>query len=216
MKREHATTLELDENVADAPVKKPKLLCKIDVGDWVVRDACQCLNESTTHRFPALFRPFVDTTAEKSETIERKATDSEAEPSKSEEDDYLESNVDEQLLLLVKFTPRLKLHEIHLQVFDDGSAPKNVRLFVNEPHLSFEDAGDAIPAQTVTLTEEDLVKEGNNVLKIPLKLIKFQKVDTVSVFVEDNMGGKERTRIRRIRFIGDAYQKVMIDLTNDK
>jgi monomeric isocitrate dehydrogenase len=54
-----------------------------------------------------------------------------------------------------------------------GSAPKNVRLFVNEPHLSFEDAGDAIPAQAVTLTEEDLVKEGNNVLKIPLKLIKY-------------------------------------------
>ncbi len=45
---------------------------------------------------------------------------------------------------------------------------------------------------------------------------RFQKVDTVSVFVEDNMGGKERTRIRRIRFIGDTYQKVMIDLTNDK
>ena len=47
-------------------------------------------------------------------------------------------------------------------------------------------------------------------------VFRFQKVDTVSVFVEDNMGGKERTRIRRIRFIGDTYQKVMIDLTNDK
>ncbi len=65
---------------------QPKLLCKIDVGDWVVRDACQCLNESTTHRFPVLFRPFVDTAAEKSETVERKATESEeAEPSTPEE-----------------------------------------------------------------------------------------------------------------------------------
>jgi hypothetical protein len=38
---------------------QPKLLCKIDVGDWIVQDACQCLNESTDHRFPSLFRPFV-------------------------------------------------------------------------------------------------------------------------------------------------------------
>jgi hypothetical protein len=44
---------------------------------------------------------------------------------------------------------------------------------------------------------------------------RFQKVDTVSIFVEDNMGGNEKTRIRRIRFIGDAHEKVMIDLTNE-
>lgn len=174
----------------------------------------------------------------------------------------MESNVDPQLLLMVKFTPRLKLHEIHLQVFDDGnpppssprsteglafrghslaglkgSAPKNVRLFVNEPNLSFEDVEDAKPAQAISFNEEDIA---DGVLRISLKLIKyvhpdrarprgnrwrsdtclrvgrFQKVDTVSLFVEDNLGGKERTRIRRIRFIGDAYEKVTIDLTQDE
>lgn len=40
-------------------------------------------------------------------------------------------------------------------------------------------------------------------------------MDTVSLFVEDNMGGRDRTRVRRIRFIGDTHEKVLIDITND-
>jgi hypothetical protein len=47
-----------------------------------------------------------------------------------------------------------------------------VRLFVNEPHLSFEDVEDTTPAQSVALSEEDVGKE-DGVLKIPLKLIKY-------------------------------------------
>jgi len=169
-----------------------------------VRDACQCLNESPDHRFPAIFLPF-STTPTGEETTE-------VPP---EEGEYLESNVDEQLLLLVKFTPRLKLHEIQLQAFNDGSAPKSIRVFVDQPHLGFDNVGDAIPTQEVTLSEEDLAKGSDNVLRIPLKLNKFHKVDTVSLFVEDNMGGKKRTRIKRIRFIGDIYEKVVVDLTRE-
>ncbi len=43
---------------------------------------------------------------------------------------------------------------------------------MNEPHLSFEDAADATPAQVVELSEDDLTKESHNVLRISLKPIK--------------------------------------------
>lgn len=54
-----------------------------------------------------------------------------------------------------------------------GSAPKDLRLFVNEPNLSFEDVEDAVPAQVVTFTGEELTREDDKVLRITLKPIKF-------------------------------------------
>jgi len=94
-----------------------------------------------------------------------------------------------------------------------GSAPDRIRLFVNEPNLSFEDVEDATPAQSTSLSEQDPATEGDNVFKIQLKATKFHKVGSVSLYVENNIGGQEKTRVRRIRFIGDAYEKVLIDLT---
>lgn len=195
--------MELDDKEG-TPVKKPKLLRNIDVGEWIVRDACQCLNESRDKSFLNLFQPFV---------CESKPNDGDEAAGAAKEEGFLASNVDDQLLLLVHFAPRLKLSELHLQVFGDGSAPDRIRLFVNEPNLSFEDVEDATPAQSTSLSEQDPATEGDNVFKIQLKATKFHKVGSVSLYVENNIGGQEKTRVRRIRFIGDAYEKVLIDLT---
>lgn len=53
-----------------------------------------------------------------------------------------------------------------------GSAPDRIRLFVNEPNLSFEDVEDATPAQSTSLSEQDPATEGDNVFKIQLKATK--------------------------------------------
>lgn len=60
-----------------------------------------------------------------------------------------------------------------------------MHLFVNRENLGFEDADDVDPTQTLHLTTED-IKKG----PIPLKFVKFQRVKTLTLFIEDNQGGE--------------------------
>jgi len=59
----------------------------------------------------------------------------------------------------------VKLQSILIQsTTDKGKAPKQIRLFINQPNLSFGDAADQAAVQEFDLTEEQL--EG---AVIPLK-----------------------------------------------
>lgn len=59
----------------------------------------------------------------------------------------------------------MKLQSILIQsTTDKDKAPKQIRLFINQPNLSFGDAADQVAAQEFELTEEQL--EGS---VIPLK-----------------------------------------------
>jgi hypothetical protein len=59
----------------------------------------------------------------------------------------------------------VKLQSILIQsTTDKDKAPKQVRLFINQPNLSFGDAADQVASQEFELTEEQL--EGS---VIPLK-----------------------------------------------
>ncbi len=40
-------------------------------------------------------------------------------------------------------------------------------------------------------------------------------MSSITLFVEANIGQKQTTKIRRLRFIGDAFPKVVVDLTAD-
>lgn len=61
-----------------------------------------------------------------------------------------------------------------------------VKLFVNRPNLGFEDIGDVDETQALELTAEDL-REGADA--IVLKYVKFQRVSSLTIFVEENDGG---------------------------
>jgi len=73
-------------------------------------------------------------------------------------------------------------------------APKDIKLLVNRPSLGFEDVEDASEpeaAQILELSNED-VKKGNRII---LRFVRFQAVNSLHIFVQNNHGGDDVSRI---------------------
>ncbi|PIK40995.1 hypothetical protein BSL78_22149 [Apostichopus japonicus] len=64
--------------------------------------------------------------------------------------------------------------------------------------LDFDKAERGEPTQTLELTKEDVVEDAI----IPLKFVKFQNVQSVTLFIKDNLGGEDITRVDFLSFIG--------------
>lgn len=101
------------------------------------------------------------------------------------------SDADEQLILHVAFQEFVKVKTIKFTEFNNGadpeSNPSTVKLFVNRENLGFEDIDDVEPTQTFSLTAEDLRESSD---PIQLKFVKFQRVKSITFFIEDNNGGE--------------------------
>ena len=81
---------------------------------------------------------------------------------------------------------------------DPESNPNKVHLFVNRNNLGFEDCEDVEAEQTLELTAEDL-KESSPPTAI--KYVKFQRVKSLTIFIEDNQGG-EVSALGGLKFFG--------------
>ena len=101
------------------------------------------------------------------------------------------SDADEQLILHVAFQEFVKVKTIKFAEFNNGSDPESnpttVHLFVNRENLGFEDIDDVDPTQSFDLTAEDL-REGSG--PIQTKFVKFQRVKSITFYIEDNNGGE--------------------------
>ena len=64
-----------------------------------------------------------------------------------------------------------------------GSGPKTLRLFVNKVSMGFTEAEDDTPVQELVLTPQNLKKDAN---PTPLKFVKFQNVNSISVRRRNN------------------------------
>ena len=133
--------------------------------------------------------------------------------------DWVESDVDEQLMLYVPFTSTLKMHTIHITSIppqhhddddDDDEAPlrpKTIHLYINKQHnLGFEEAEDIQATQSFELKPSDW-DEQTGTAKLELRFVKFQNVSSLVLFVVDGEGDGEKTRVDRIRFIGESGEK---------
>ncbi|PSN65661.1 DUF1000-domain-containing protein [Corynespora cassiicola Philippines] len=129
--------------------------------------------------------------------------------------DWVESDVDEQIMLYVPFTSTLKVHTIQITSLppkddDDDEVPlrpKTIHLYINKQHnLGFEEAEDITATQTIELQPSDW-DETTGTAKLELRFVKFQNVSSVVIFVADGDGDGEKTRIDRIRFIGESGEK---------
>jgi len=100
------------------------------------------------------------------------------------------SDADEQLILHIAFQEFVKIKTIKFVSFNDGRDPEcnptTVKVYVNRENLGFEDIEDVDPTQVFDLTDEDLRESSD---AIPTKFVKFQRVKTLTLFVEDNNGG---------------------------
>jgi hypothetical protein len=102
------------------------------------------------------------------------------------------------LTLLLSF----KIRSIKLTEFNTGmdpeSNPSKIHLFVNRENLGFEDCEDVDPTQTLHLTTEDLKESAE---PIQLKYVKYQRVKSLTLFIEDNQGG-EITALGMMKIFG--------------
>ncbi|KAF3762619.1 DUF1000-domain-containing protein [Cryphonectria parasitica EP155] len=129
---------------------------------------------------------------------------------KKKDKDWVVSDTDEQLLLFTPFMSMLKLHTLQITSVQDEDEevmrPKVLKLFTNRPHnLGFDDAESETPTQLIELTESDW--NADSTANIPLRFVKFQNINSLVIFVESGEGEGEKTRIDRIRVIGETGEK---------
>ncbi|KAK7096274.1 thioredoxin-like protein 1 [Littorina saxatilis] len=111
---------------------------------------------------------------------------------------FLESDCDEQLIINIGFNQAVKIHSMRFQAPEENG-PKTVKIFINQPTtLDFDSADSMAPVQQLDLTPDDF-KDG---AIVPLKFVKFQNVQSATIFVKDNQTGAETTQIDYIGFLG--------------
>jgi len=144
-----------------------------DITDLLNKAGCYCLNEDPGYKMQNLFMG----------------------------DDRLQlrSEADEQLLLHLDFNETVKIHSINFQSpADDPEAhPVTVKLFVNRDSMGFSDANDITPVQELELGPEDLGPDAACLLKF----VKFQRVNSLIIFIEDN-NGADYTSLSSIKIFG--------------
>ncbi|KAL3937177.1 MAG: hypothetical protein SGARI_002252, partial [Bacillariaceae sp.] len=112
------------------------------------------------------------------------------------------SDADEQLIIHISFQEFVKIKSIKFTAFNNGENPEDnpasVKLYVNRNNLGFEDIDDVEPTQEFTLTDEDLRESSDPLMT---KFVKFQRVKSLTIFIEDNNGG-EVSALGMVRMMG--------------
>jgi len=79
----------------------------------------------------------------------------------------------------------------------DESAPLTVKLFANGVNLSFENCEDLKPTQEFQLAPADLATDAMT----KLYAVKFQRVSSLTIFIEDN-NGADATKLSSLKLFG--------------
>jgi len=115
----------------------------------------------------------------------------------SSEQTRLESDADEQILLHLDFTAPVKVHSLRIKA-PQTQGPKTLKLFINQPHaMDFDSAMYNAAMQEITLTEKSLA---GGLTK--LKYVKFQNVQNMTIFIQDNQSGDDVTVLNYLQIIG--------------
>ena len=127
--------------------------------------------------------------------------------------DWVQSDTDEQLMLFLPFQSTLKIHSLHLTSLPEPGSeeevmrPKTIKLYSNHAHTLGFDEAESVPAtQAITLRPGDWDPK-TGTAKVELRFVKFQNVTSLVLFVVDGEGEGERTRIDRIRILGETGEK---------
>ncbi|KCV71944.1 hypothetical protein H696_01353 [Fonticula alba] len=110
---------------------------------------------------------------------------------------FVESDVDEELILDMYFVEQVSLSGLKITATDADSAPKRIRVFVNRDDVSFENGSSLTAAFESDLTAASLAAG----CYIPLRIARFQRVSNITIFVQSNHGA-ETTRIHGIDVFG--------------
>jgi len=115
---------------------------------------------------------------------------------------FLQSDCDEQILLHVCFNQAVKIHSLIIQGPEDNG-PKDLKVFINQTRsLDFDEAERNVCLQEFDLKPEDLKDE----TLINLRFVKFQNVQSITLFFNKNQSGSETTVINLLKFIGSPRE----------
>ena len=118
-----------------------------------------------------------------------------------EGESFLLSDCDEQLILSLAFSQVVKVNSFKLEA-PSSNGPKTVKIFKNQPRtLDFSQAESMTPVQELVLSSGQL-----NGDEIQLKFVKFQDVQNIQFFIQDNQSGDEITQITRLELFGTPKQ----------
>ncbi|GAA5844371.1 hypothetical protein JCM3766R1_006371 [Sporobolomyces carnicolor] len=114
---------------------------------------------------------------------------------RDQEDEWLESDADEQLILRVPFTGSVKLRSILIKSGPAGFTPDKLRVFANR-QLDFDEA------TSTEVTQEFEVAVTRQVVELVVRPAKFPSVTSLTLFFPSNHG-EGTTRISFVGFRGE-------------
>lgn len=170
-----------------APGGTPQL---IDLGEFIDFGQSECLN------------------ARDSEALKAVLGGAGEEASTATRVDVLSSDSDEQLLIKIAFKERVKLQSIEV-LGPNQSAPRNVKLFVNKPNMTFDDVSDEAADQEFEFEEQQVNDAAEQDDDEPvgskahaLKATKFRTLTHLTVFIEGNQGSEDHTKMSHLALYG--------------
>jgi len=119
-----------------------------------------------------------------------------------DDDSYLESDVDEQLMIGVPFNQTVRLHSLKIKAANVSHGPKTIKLYANKQNMDFDDADSVQETQILELQGSDL--DGQSIIN--LRFVKFQNISSIVLFIMDNQGDEETTQIQQLTFIGSPVE----------
>ncbi|KAL1520861.1 hypothetical protein AB1Y20_022422 [Prymnesium parvum] len=153
----------------------------VDLEDSIVWNACECLNRTSKSSVANILKQGL----------------------RDQEELLLESDADEQLLISVTFRAQVRLHSLLLSGPADGRAPKTVKLFANRDNLDFDGAEEATADHEFVFEDMSLMGER---LELGRGFVKFQRLQTLVIFVQSNQGGMDSTAISTLKLWGASDQ----------
>ncbi|KAI0059204.1 DUF1000-domain-containing protein [Artomyces pyxidatus] len=117
-----------------------------------------------------------------------------------DENVYIESDADDQLIIRIPFTGTVKLRSLLLKTGPGDQTPAKVALFSNVDDLDFSDAAEREPSQEFT------VAQGREIGEYAVKSAKFPNVSSITLFFPESQGA-ETTRIYYIGFTGQWSER---------
>ncbi|KAI9346177.1 galactose-binding domain-like protein [Obelidium mucronatum] len=121
---------------------------------------------------------------------------------------FLESDVDEQLILVVPFNQVVKVHSLVISGPKD-KAPRTLKTFINRPTtLSFDEADSIEPIEVIDLAPLYTKQEGSDILTatVNLRFVKYQSVQSITLFIGQNLETCETTVVNKLVLLGTPVE----------
>ncbi|KAI9004040.1 galactose-binding domain-like protein [Gaertneriomyces semiglobifer] len=122
---------------------------------------------------------------------------------------FVESDIDEQLLIIIPFTANIKLKSISILTSPsassssdiDSHAPSILKAYINADHLDFSTADSTAATQEWELVRPSDIPR-NQIPEYPTRIAKFSNVKSLALYIPANFGA-ETTRITYIGLKGE-------------